>query len=266
VASTSTREALSNGPITTSVSGACTLLPNQVPLIASLSTPEPNARRTTRPSAPAGASSAQRLIEAGLVAAVPTALAGLNDWADSERADAGVRRAGMLHAAVNTSGLALYAASVAARRRGAQSQGRRLALAGLGVLTAGSYLGGHMSFRRGVGPNPTAYDRGPVGWTAVDASPPAAGKTAMRVLVGETPVLLVRVGDALHAIHDRCSHRGCSLASGTVEGHVVICRCHGSRFDVRDGAVVAGPATYRQPAFDVRTIGDRLELRLRQRP
>jgi len=207
---------------------------------------------------------AQRLVEAGLLTAVPTVLAGFNDWADAEPADAGVRRAGVLHAVGTTSGLALYAASALARRRGAHARGRMLALAGLGVLSAGSYLGGHLSFRRGVGPNTTAYDRGPAEWTAVDATPPSEAGTPMRALAGETPVLLVRVGDTLHAIHDRCSHRACSLtASGTVDGHVVTCGCHGSRFDVRDGALIAGPATYRQPAFDVRLTGERLELRRR---
>lgn len=207
---------------------------------------------------------AQRLVEAGLVVGVPTVVAGFNDWADAEPTDARVRRAGVLHAAGMASGLALYAASAVARRRGDHGRGRGLALAGLGVMMAGSYLGGHLSFRRGVGPNTTAYDRGPTEWTPVDGPPPDAGQP-VRVLAGETPVLLVRDGDALHAIHDRCSHRACSLASGAVDGHVVTCPCHGSRFDVRDGALLEGPAAYPQPAFDVRVSGERVEVRRRER-
>lgn len=207
---------------------------------------------------------AQRLIEAGLAIAVPTALAGLNDWADSEATDSGVRRAGVLHGVGNLSALGLYAGSLAARRRGAERRGRRLAAAGLAAITAGSYLGGHMSFRRGVAVNQTAHDRGPVDWTAVAPAAAPAGERPLRVLAGDTPVLLVRDGDSIHAIHDRCSHRGCSLASGRVDGHVVSCRCHGSRFDLRDGTVIAGPAGYAQPVFEVRGPADRLEVRLRR--
>lgn len=151
---------------------------------------------------------AQRLIEAGLAIAVPTALAGLNDWADSEATDSGVRR--------------------------------------------------------GVAVNQTAHDRGPADWTAVAPAAAPAGERPLRVLAGDTPVLLVRDGDSIHAIHDRCSHRGCSLASGRVDGHVVSCRCHGSRFDLRDGTVIAGPASYTQPVFEVRGPADRLEVRLRR--
>jgi nitrite reductase/ring-hydroxylating ferredoxin subunit len=81
-------------------------------------------------------------------------------------------------------------------------------------------------------------------------------------LAGDTPVLLLRHGDGIHAIHDRCSHRGCLLSDGEVEGHVVTCPCHGSQFDVRDGALVRGPATTGQPALEAREDGGRIAVRL----
>jgi nitrite reductase/ring-hydroxylating ferredoxin subunit len=74
-------------------------------------------------------------------------------------------------------------------------------------------------------------------------------------------VLLLRQGERTYAIHDRCSHRGCSLSEGEVQGEEVVCSCHGSRFDLRDGAVINGPATTAQPAFQVRESGGRLEIR-----
>src|SRR5262249_35609186 len=45
------------------------------------------------------------------------------------------------------------------------------------------------------------------------------------------------------AFDDTCTHRGCSLASGKLDGTTVTCPCHGSQFDVTSGAVVRGPAT-----------------------
>jgi uncharacterized membrane protein len=96
----------------------------------------------------------RRLIALGLVAYPPTALTGANDWGDAEGADDGVRRAGLAHAAVNSGALALYSASLAARRRGAQGRGVLLGLAGAGALGVGAYLGGHLSFAKGVGVHP----------------------------------------------------------------------------------------------------------------
>src|SRR6185295_2661442 len=47
---------------------------------------------------PAARPAAERLIATGLLAAVPTAASGLNDWADTTPADDGVRRVGAVHA------------------------------------------------------------------------------------------------------------------------------------------------------------------------
>lgn len=207
----------------------------------------------------------ERLLGAGLVAAVPTALTGANDWADTEIADGAVRRVGLVHASANTSALMLYAASLGARRRGASGRGATLALAGTAVMTVGGYLGGHMSYTRGVGPNQTAFDPGPDDWTAVGDGQALPDGKLRAALAGDTPVLLLRHGDGIHAIHNRCSHRGCLLSDGEAEGHVVTCPCHGSRFDVRDGSVIRGPATAGQPAFEARERDGNVEVKLTRR-
>ena len=92
---------------------------------------------------------AERLIGVGIAAYAPTALAGINDWADTEPADDGVRRAGLVHAAANSTALTLYGASLAARRRGSPRLGAALGLLGMGALGAGGLLGGHLSFAKG---------------------------------------------------------------------------------------------------------------------
>jgi len=209
--------------------------------------------------------SAQRLLGVGLAAALPTAVTGVNDWADTEIADEAVRRVGLVHASVNVSALALYAASLAARRSGSRGRGVALTLAGTTVMTVSGYLGGHMSYVRGVGPNQTAFDPGPGEWTVVGDSATFKDGEPHAAVAEDTPVLLVRHGDGLHAIHNRCSHRGCSLSEGTVEGHTVTCPCHGSRFDVRDGSIIGGPATAPQPAFETREREGKVEIRLSRR-
>ena len=204
---------------------------------------------------------AQRLIGVGLAAYGPTAVTGASDWADSEPADPAIRRVGLVHAGSNAVAFSLYASSLAARRSGSHGRGKLLALAGAGVLSAGGYLGAHMSFAQGVGPNQTAFDQGPDDWTAADAGTLAEGEPKS-VVVGETPVFLLRDSDGVRALHDRCSHRGCSLADGELDGDVIECACHGSRFSVRDGTVQRGPATAPQPVYEVRESGGGIEIRL----
>jgi nitrite reductase/ring-hydroxylating ferredoxin subunit len=205
----------------------------------------------------------ERLISIGIAAYGPTALTGVNDWADTEPADPTVRRVGLVHAGSNAAALTLYASSLAARRRGDHGRGKLLGAAGAAMLAFGGYLGGHMSFVKGVGPNQTVFDEGPSDWTEAAKSSDLQDGEPKAVVVDDTPVLLLRHGDGLHALHDRCSHRGCSLAElGKVDGETIECGCHGSRFSLRDGALERGPATVGQPAYEVRERDGSVEIKL----
>ena len=75
---------------------------------------------------------------------------------------------------------------------------------------------------------------------------------------------MFRDGDDLFAISDRCSHRGCMLSEGTVKHGTVQCPCHGSTFRLEDGGIVRGPATAPQPAYDVRIVEGRVEVKVRE--
>ena len=205
--------------------------------------------------------SANRLVEVGLLAYAPTAITGVTDWAASEATDPAVRRTGLIHAAVNAVGAGLYGASRRQRIQARRGRATLLSLAGLGVMGAGAYLGGHLSFARGVGVAQTAFDPGNEEWTNVGPAEAATAGQPHRVLAGDTPVLVVRHDHGIHAIHDRCSHRGCSLAEGELDGDTVVCGCHGSRFALSDGAIINGPATAPQPAFEVCEQEGSLEVR-----
>jgi nitrite reductase/ring-hydroxylating ferredoxin subunit len=66
---------------------------------------------------------------------------------------------------------------------------------------------------------------------------------AMHVFdVAGVKVNVARAGGHLYAFDDTCTHMGCSLASGKLDGVILTCPCHGSQFDVTSGAVVRGPA------------------------
>lgn len=65
----------------------------------------------------------------------------------------------------------------------------------------------------------------------------------MRVFrVAGTKVSVASAGGHLYAFDDTCTHTGCSLAMGKLDGTTVTCACHGSQFDVTSGNVLRGPA------------------------
>ncbi len=55
-------------------------------------------------------------------------------------------------------------------------------------------------------------------------------------------VLLARVRGRFYAISDRCGHEGARLSAGRLEGTVVTCPAHASRFDLATGRAISGPA------------------------
>jgi len=91
---------------------------------------------------------ATRLLALGVLSAVPTVLTGYAEWAETEQR---AKRVGVVHAASNALGLALFMSSLVARRNGQHARGVLLALAGSTSASVGGYLGGHLSAVRKVG-------------------------------------------------------------------------------------------------------------------
>ncbi len=92
------------------------------------------------------------------------------------------------------------------------------------------------------------------------------GKGA-RVAVGDATVLLVRSGDHVFAIGNRCTHQGAPLDRGPVRisGSLatVTCPAHGSVFGLEDGKVLRGPAMKPVDAYETRVVEGRVEIRPR---
>jgi nitrite reductase/ring-hydroxylating ferredoxin subunit len=200
-----------------------------------------------------------RLVDVGILAAAPTALAGLSDWAD---VGGRTRRVGLVHASANVVALSLYVSSSVARKRGRRRRGWWLSASGFGVITVSAYLGGHLSFGKGVGVDQTAFEEAPTDWQPAIPLDELRDGQPTPATVGGVQVLLVRWGATIYAISDRCSHRGCSLHQGEFPGqNTVVCPCHGSTFRLQDGALLHGPATAPQPAYRTRVRDGKVEIR-----
>jgi nitrite reductase/ring-hydroxylating ferredoxin subunit len=82
-----------------------------------------------------------------------------------------------------------------------------------------------------------------------------------RVVVAGVPVVVLKLGERYHAISATCSHAGGPLDEGTLEGDVVTCPWHGSRFSLATGGVKTGPASIAQPRYEVRVRDGKIELK-----
>jgi len=76
-----------------------------------------------------------------------------------------------------------------------------------------------------------------------------------QVVAGDKRVLVVNLDGTFHAVSDTCTHTGCRLSKGKLEGNVVFCPCHAAKFDVTTGAVLAAPAVIPLEVFPVKVEG-----------
>jgi 3-phenylpropionate/trans-cinnamate dioxygenase ferredoxin component len=76
-------------------------------------------------------------------------------------------------------------------------------------------------------------------------------------------VSIARVAGRLYAFDDlcTCAEKACPLSGGLLTGTIIMCQCHGSRFDITTGAVVEGPAIEALNTYDVRVIEGKIQVR-----
>jgi nitrite reductase/ring-hydroxylating ferredoxin subunit len=196
------------------------------------------------------------LIALGLAGTVPAAATGLADWSCLHREQ---QRVGLAHAASSAGASAFFAASLVARSTG-RDGGRLLALGGLAVLGAGTYLGRHLSYPMGAGAShaePVAH-LAPLGWHDLCRLYDLPDGRLARRQLGYLSLVVLRQGSHVLALADRCAHLGGPLHQGTFttagDRPCVTCPWHASTYDLASGAVVHGPATARQPAFETRLV------------
>ena len=195
------------------------------------------------------------LIALGLATTVPTAAAGWADWSALHREQ---QRVGLVHAASGACASAFFTASLLARSTGRTAAGRALSAGGLAAAAAGGYLGRHLAYSLGAGTSHAepVNHLAPLGWHDLCKLSDLPDGRAVRRRLGYLALVVIRSGTEVTALADQCAHLGGPLHQGRLAAsdgeRCIVCPWHGSTFRVADGSVVHGPATARQPAFDVR--------------
>ncbi len=99
-----------------------------------------------------------------------------------------------------------------------------------------------------------------VSWAAVCPLAELADATPRGVTVDGVAVCLVRLGDEVLAVHDECTHEAVPLSEGDVEDGTIECWLHGSRFDLRTGAVLNPPAVKPVATYQTRVTGTQVHV------
>ena len=135
---------------------------------------------------------------------------------------------------------------------------RRAVLAGAGVTCAAMLAGCTTNDANNGGFTPadsgTATSAGgsapAAGSSTATGSPPAANALAATsqvpdgggtIIDGKNIVITQPRSGSFKAFSAICTHEGCIVSS--VSNGTINCPCHGSKFSIKDGAVVNGPAT-----------------------
>jgi nitrite reductase/ring-hydroxylating ferredoxin subunit/uncharacterized membrane protein len=207
----------------------------------------------------------------GLVAAVP----GIIDYVFTVPPDSSGRRRARKHGLVNATALTLFAIAWVLRPPAEAAPGVGILLleaAGVVAITIGGWMGGTL-----VGRNQISVDHRYAGagkWREQRVETRAGQSLVLRTPDGLEPdqlmllhadgrrLVLGRTKEGYVAFDDHCTHRGASLADGVLICGTVQCPWHGSQFDVRTGAVGAGPAQQPIAAYRVEEAGDELRIHL----
>ncbi len=212
----------------------------------------------------------------GLLGALGAIVTGLTDWSDTYGSE---RSVGLNHALFNSLATLLYLVSFILRLLagpGDTISAAIIGFIGLASVSYAAYLGGEMVFTKGTGVNHTAWEMGSEVYEAVMPLESVEENRLYRVTVAGVPVVLLRQGLQLYAISATCPHAGGPLDEGTLQENVgaglapalksglapaLECPWHGSRFCLRDGRVLTGPATVNAPRYDVRVSNGQVELK-----
>lgn len=196
----------------------------------------------------------------GIAGGIAAAVTGFSDW---RYLSGGSRRMGMAHGLLNVAGLALSTVSLILRATGHRNAGRLAFLAGFSISGTAMHLGGELSYNYGLRVNRNADQApGPAQFTVAlpeNELPPGGVRG---VEVDGAKILLGRTenGD-ICALSSVCTHMGGALEDGRREGDTIICPLHGSRFDLRTGKPVNGPAVFPQPRYETRVRNGRIEVK-----
>ena len=193
----------------------------------------------------------------GILTMLAAALAGFADYSDT---DGKARERATLHSSLMLLALLGYLVSLAFRLGSgpvASTAGVWLSILSFLVLAAAAYVGGDVVYVLGNMVSRHAFRGAGTKWIALEPAETEGGEIPegrpIKAKLSINSLVLVREGERILALHETCAHAGGPLSEGKlVDGAIIECPWHFSRYRLADGQVVQGPSVYDQPAYEVR--------------
>lgn len=209
----------------------------------------------------------------GIATALLAAVPGLIDYLFVVPPNSTGKRRATKHMIVNLSAVVLFAAA-GILKPGFESPPPLSILAieliAVALLSAGGWMGGVLVSRNQISVDHRYSGAGK--WREISVTLDDKGVLVAKadelaldqmklVRTQQGRIVIARTEDGWVAFDDRCTHRGASLADGVMICGTVQCPWHGSQFDVKTGAVKAGPAKQGIRTYSVEQRADGIYLR-----
>lgn len=214
---------------------------------------------------------------AGIIFSLIAAVPGFVDYTDI-RSDHPGKRTATAHMTLNLIVVALYGINLGLRSSTIADSKISLvplilSLLGIALLSVSGYLGGKLVYDEGIAvgrhkrrtptpENTLKLSALPEGAEIVFVPVPDAGRLGehetLRVEIDGQIMTIAKIDNQFYAFQEFCTHRFGPLSEGCFDGFNVQCPWHNSRFDVRTGKVMQGPAKVDLKTFKVETRGGKI--------
>ena len=191
---------------------------------------------------------------AGIAGAVLAAIPGIIDYNYTVPPDSSAKSRAAKHGIINVVALLLFVAALNLKYKETPQATLILVLEAIvvsltfmagwlgGTLVYNNQIGVHNRYANGGKWNEEYLDQAKGPWQVCKAGELKPGQMKL-MHVNDKRIVIARTDQGYVGFDDQCTHKGGSLAGGTLACDTVHCPWHGSQFDVKTGKPTAGPAT-----------------------
>lgn len=201
---------------------------------------------------------------AGIVSALITAVPGVIDYFFTVPPKSSGKKRASIHGIINVTVVVIFVITLVCRQKADASPALILVLETIGVIGLGisGWLGGTLTFRNQIGVDiryansakwseATIKDKKNIIEVAT-ANELTINQMKLIKLHDDKRIVVARTENGYVAFDDQCTHKGGSLAGGSMMCGTVQCPWHGSQFNVNTGEVKAGPAKQKINTYTVK--------------
>ena len=208
---------------------------------------------------------------AGIIGGLAAAVPGIIDYFFTVPPESSAKKRATKHGLLNITTVAVFFIAWMIRHNNDASSLVIISLEVLGVilLSVAGWMGGTLVYRNQIAVNPRyahagkwneEYIKESGGQIHVADSDELQTNQMKLIHVNHKRIVIAKTEEGYVAFNDRCTHKGGSLAGGSMICGTVQCPWHGSQFDVKTGMVKAGPAKERISTYEVSESAGKIYL------